>query len=373
MPATTQTDLPGLLKVLSEPTRLRILALLEREELAAGELSRALGMGPSRVSNHLRILREQRLLKERQDGSRSFLRAALAVDGGADELTAAVWNSVRAGVEELPEHEADRMRLASLLEERSRTGSSFFDRVAGRWDKFGARFESGQARQRAVASLLGPGLVFADLGCGTGYFARALVGLCARLVCVDGSAGMLEEAARRLDALDPRGQGTEIDLRPGDLSSLPIATDELDGAIAGLVLHHLPEPEPALREAFRVVRPGGSLTVVELAPHRERWMLDELGDRHLGLDSGQVAHAMRTVGFVDVRLEALDDRYCPLPTQAQAEGGGTNGSSGSNGAPGAGALGSAHLPLYVVRGRVPAGDPETQPGEARPSGRDRKH
>ncbi len=365
------TPLPTLLKVLSDPTRLRILALLEFEELSVGELSRALGMLPSRVSNHLRILREHRLLRERHAGTSTYLRPGLDVaearaEGHPDYL-AELWSTMRGALGDLPEHASDRMRLQSVVAERSAAGDEFFDRVAGEWDKRGALFGSGQARQRAAANLLPAGMVFADLGCGTGYFARALDALCERLICVDSSAGMLEEAGRSLSALSSYGDGSagerapgngmraaQLELRQGLLDDLPIKDDEVDGALAGMVLHHLPDLGAPLREMFRVVRPGGTAVVIELAPHKESWMRAELGDLHLGLESSDVLSAFERAGFVDLRLEPLDDRYCPEPLQptrgAQAS---PEQSALENGnSPPASA--GAELPLYLVRGRVPS-------------------
>ncbi|MEM9803591.1 MAG: metalloregulator ArsR/SmtB family transcription factor [Planctomycetota bacterium] len=341
LPSTTPAA-PALLKVFADPTRLRALALLAEEELSVGELSRALGMAQSRVSNHLRVLREHDLLDERRAGTSTFLRSATA-SAAPDAPTARLWRAVEPDLSALPEHESDRIRLAGVLAERRSDDRAFFDRMAGDWDKVGALFDSGTARERACAQLLSPGLTLADLGCGTGYVARSLVGLCDRLVCIDRSAGMLEEAERRLRAATP--EGTSVEFRSGELDALPLDDGELDGAVAAMVLHHLPELGPALREMRRVLRPGGTLSIVELMPHRETWMHAELGDRHLGLDPTEVQTALARAGFVDVRVEPLEDRYCPQ-SGATRDGSAEGTTSGA-------AVGAVALPLYLVRGRVP--------------------
>lgn len=331
-------ELPSLLKALSDSTRLRILGLLELEELSVGELSRALEMAQSRVSNHLRVLRETGLLAERHVGTSTFLRPAFGTSNGGAALPYAsrLWATLREGLEGLPQHEADRMRLRAVL--AARGGSDeFFDRLAGDYDKLGALFESGQARQRTVANLLAPGLVLADLGCGTGYMARALTGLAARLICVDRSQGMLEQAERRLTPAPP---GTRIEFRQGELDALPIADDEVDCAVAGMVLHHLPEPFAPLREMHRIIRPGGVAAVLELAPHREAWMREGLGDRHLGLEQADVVEAFRRAGFQGVRIESVDDRYCPERPHSGGAGDSRHG--------------PVALPLFIVRGQVPS-------------------
>ncbi len=338
---------PALLKVLADPTRLRALAVLEAVEVSVGELSRALGMAQSRVSNHLRVLRDHALLEERRAGTSTYLRSAVHSDG-PDSPAARLWSAVAPDLEAIPERESDRLRLASVLAERERDDRAFFDRLAGDWDKVGALFQSGEARQRAAAALLPSGLTLADLGCGTGYVARALAGLCDRLVCIDRSEGMLAEARERLAATAPGG--ARIDYRVGELDALPLADGELDGAVAAMVLHHLPEMLPALREMRRVLKPGGSLSIVELAPHREAWMHRDLGDRHLGLDPTDVQSALQRAGFVHVHVEPLNDRYCPVPHQrdAHAE------EPASDAGPSSGARPErVSLPLYLVRGRSP--------------------
>ena len=325
----TAPDLPSLLKLLGDPTRLRSLALLQEEELSVGELGRALGMAQSRVSNHLRVLREADVLAERHVGTSTFLRAHLGPEGSYLQR---LWATLGEGLSSLPEHSADRSRLQQVLAARRTDDTDFFDRMAGSWDERGARFLNGQARQRAAVNLLPAGLVLADLGCGTGYLARSVLGLAHKLICIDRSEGMLVEARRQLL---PLAGPTELDFRPGEFDRLPLAEGEVDGALLGMVLHHLPELDVPLREVRRSVRPGGSAVVLELAPHRESWMHQDLGDRHLGLAAQDVLSAMRRAGFVELQLEALEDRYCPTRVDPDAPGP------------------SVALPLYIVRGRVP--------------------
>ena len=316
------------LRLLADPTRLRILALLEREELAVGELSKALGMTQSRVSNHLRLLREADLLSERHAGASTYLR--LAPLGESEDLAARIWRELRDGLDGVPEHEADLVRLAALLGQRG-GDRAFFDRLAGTWDKVAVGFSTGQARERVASRLLPSDLVVADLGCGTGYLAQALLGAAGRVLCVDASSGMLDEAKERLTRA-PRG--TEIELRCGELDALPIADGEVDGVVAGLVLHHLSGVDGALAEMRCILKPGGRAVVLELNPHREEWMRAELGDRHLGLEPSDVLEAMRRAGFDDVTLDPVDDRY--RPERPDEHGGG-----------------KADLELYLVRGIRP--------------------
>ncbi len=323
------TDPGAILKLLADPTRLRILALLEREELAVGELSRALGMAQSRVSNHLRLIREAGLLGERHAGTKTFLHLPLEAGPG---LAGRLWAELRGELDGLPEHAADLVRLERVLAEREGQGS-FFDRYAGEWDKRAGGFATGLGRERALTHLLPDGLVVADLGCGTGYLAQALLGQAARLICVDASEPMLAEAERRLGR-NGDARATEVEFRQGDLDALPISDAEVDGALAGMVLHHLPAPDAALAEMRRILKPGGSAVVLELLPHRETWMRDALGDRHLGLEPSDVVAAFQRAGLEQVTLDPVSDRY--QPERPEEHGGG-----------------AADLGLYLVRGRRP--------------------
>ncbi len=319
------------LRVLGDPTRLRILGLLEREELTVGELARTLEMAQSRVSNHLRVLRVADLLQERHAGRVTWLRLATLEPAAGDALPGRLWTALRGEIPALKEHRADLARLERVLVERSDRAGEFFDRVAGEWDTIGVDFETGQARQRAAAALLPRESVVADLGCGTGWFARALVPLCGHLILVDRSQGMLDEARRKLEPLPP---GTRVDLRRGELDALPIADEELDGAVVGLVLHHLADLAAPAREILRALKPGGRVAIVELAPHGETWMHDGLGDRNLGLDPRDVLRALERAGFVDATLESIEDRYRPRVPEAPEDA-------------------RVQLPLYLVRARRP--------------------
>lgn len=319
----SQRALTGLLKLLADGTRLRILGLVEREELSVGELSRCLGMAQSRVSNHLRQLREAGLLAERHAGTSTYLRLA-----AGDGLAGRLWTGLRDELAAVPEHDADLSRLDLVRAERREREAEFFDRVAGRWDTIAGDFATGQARQRALAHLLPRELSIADLGCGTGYVAEALRPIVGRVICVDRSEGMLAQARERLEA---RSEGATYEFRQGEFDSLPLGDGEVDGVVASMVLHHLPDLDQPLREMRRIVAPGGNVAIVELMPHREAWVRTALGDRHLGLEPADVLESLRRAGFERVTVDPADDHYRAV------------GPAGE----------SAELPLYLARGTAP--------------------
>ena len=191
MPSTT---LPGLFRLLADPTRLRVLGLLGKEELAVGELARVLGQSPSRLGNHLRQLREAGLVEDRKEGTWTFV--SLATSGA---LPPELWSAVETELASAPDIQADLARLAEVLEERRARSRSYFDRVAPEWDVIGSDFKSGAARHRVAAHLVDRGLVVADVGCGTGYLSRAIAPLVSRVILIDHAPGMLD-AARRVAA-----------------------------------------------------------------------------------------------------------------------------------------------------------------------------
>lgn len=321
---TVDVTLNDVLKLLAEPVRLRVLALLERAELSVGELAQALGMAQSRVSNHLRLLRDADLLLERHVGASTFLRVSDAreIDTSSHHR---IWSALKSELVQSPEHTADLARLERVLAARRTKDGDFFDRVATEWDKIAGDFATGEARQRLLTHLLPREFVVADLGCGTGYIADALLGQCSKLICVDRSEAMLEQASKRLT----RAGHTTLEMRRGELDALPLVDGEVDGVLCGMVLHHLANPDAAVREMHRILKPGGSAAVLELAPHKEGWMREALGDRHLGLEAKDVLTAFTRAGFVDVALDPLSDQYCPRTPDGD----------------------ECSLALYIVRGR----------------------
>src|SRR5262245_7012582 len=292
--AIDQVSAFGMLRVLVDPTRLRVLALLAKAELSVGELARALAMGQSRVSNHLKILREAELIAERHEGSFTYCRLAVP-PGPAGE----VWRALEPELGLLTEREADERRLAALLAERT-DSRAFFDRVAGDWDLIGSDFAQGTGRLEVLGALLPDALVVADVGCGTGYLARALGRHVARVICVDTSPAMIEQARQNLADVP-----ATVEFRTGAMEALPLRDGEVDAACAHMVLHHLQQARTGLAEMARVVKPGGAVVCVELLPHKQSWMHAAMADTHLGLDPAVLEADFRAAGLQDIRREIL--------------------------------------------------------------------
>src|SRR4249919_578702 len=235
---------------LADTTRSRILLLLDRHELTVSELCGIVQLPQSTVSRHLKALADGGWVAARAEGtSNLYTMTRDDLDPAARRL----WLLVREQVGASPTAAQDQRRLQAALAERRTKSQEFFTSSAGQWDRvrdelFGDRFHLA-----ALAAFAQSDWTVGDLGCGTGQFSAALAPFVSRIVAVDASAAMLQTARRRLREL------TNVDLRRGELEALPVDDARLDAATLMLVLHHLPEPEKALAEAARVLKPGGRL------------------------------------------------------------------------------------------------------------------
>ncbi len=282
-------------KTLSDPTRVRILALLAREELAVQELMAVLGMAQSRVSRHLGILREAGLVSDRRDGTFVFYR----FQEPASPAWGDAWSLVERSLAEDPATRRDAVAVARVLEARAARSRSFFDEVGPEWDALRKVFGDDMLRARAIARLVPPGLRVADVGTGTGVLALELAEAGLEVIAVDHSSAMLDAARRKID----EQAATGLELRQGDAAALPLVDGEVDAAFAHMVLQYLASPHEALAEMARIVRPGGRVVVIDFVRHDREWMREELGVQWLGFPPDEIRGALAEAGLSDVRLD----------------------------------------------------------------------
>jgi ubiquinone/menaquinone biosynthesis C-methylase UbiE/DNA-binding transcriptional ArsR family regulator len=281
---------------LSDPTRCRMLLLLEKHELTVSELCSVLQMPQSSVSRHLKTLADDGWVMSRRDGtSRFYSMPADELDSGAKRL----WPLIREQVVATPAATQDGRRLRGVLTRRRAKSQEFFATAAGGWDRLRSDLFGDTVFLWAALGLIDPTLVVGDLGCGTGQLTEILAPTVRRVVAVDGSTDMLDAARARL------GGASNVELRQGDLESLPIAAGELDAAILSLVLHYSPAPARALGEASRVVRRGGRVLVVDMLPHDRQDYQSQMGHVWLGFTEKQITRFLSGAGFSDVRLRML--------------------------------------------------------------------
>jgi ubiquinone/menaquinone biosynthesis C-methylase UbiE len=240
----------------------------------------------------------------RADGtSRRYAMPGAALDPGVRRL----WHLVRDQVGTTPSARQDLARAERVLEERRTTSQAFFSTRASQWDRVRTELYGMGADVAPFAALLAPTLVVGDLGCGTGQTTNALAPYVARVIAVDESTAMLSAARKRLAAHD------NVELRAGRLEGLPIGDATLDAAVISLVLHFVVDPLAVLREAARVLVPGGCLLIVDMQPHEREEYRSTMGHVWLGFDPVQLAGWLDEAGFGPARV-------VPLPPDPAAKG-----------------------------------------------------
>ena len=311
---SAQVPLLDSLSALADPTRCRMLRLLDRQELTVSELCAVLQLPQSTVSRHLKTLADAEWVTSRRDGTSRYYSAAVAglprrsdAKAGRDDARAQIWELTRSELADRAGAGQDERRLASVLAKRSQTSREFFATVAGKWDRVRADLFGADFAAPALLAMLPRHWVVADLGCGTGAMVATLAPHVGRVIGVDASAEMLAAAGERTAALD------NIELRAGSLESLPLEDRSVDAALLTLVLHHLPSPAAALVEAARVLKPGGRLLIVDMAPHDHEEYRQQMGHVWLGFSEAQIQRWLADAGFEPARV-------FPLPPAGDAKG-----------------------------------------------------
>jgi ArsR family transcriptional regulator len=305
MISTQPQSLLSLMDSLGDPARLRILRLVERQELGVAELCEVLQMPQSTVSRHLKLLSDSGWTRSRRDGTTNLYRIS------ADDLAPParrLWLLAREQTAGWSTLEQDRLRLERVLSHRAQDTHAFFASAAGQWDQLRQWLYGRGFDHAAILGLLPADWVVADLGCGTGHLAAELAPHVKRVIGVDQSAAMLR-AARKITAQLPN-----VELRRGDLAKVPIETQTCDAALISLVLTYVDIPGAGvLGEAARILKPGGRLVVIDLLRHDREDFRQHMGQRCLGFDLPEIEALLARAGFADVHCT-------PLPPEPEAKG-----------------------------------------------------
>ena len=303
------------MSALADATRSRVLLVLERHELTVGELCQVLQLPQSTVSRHLKLLGDEGWLSARAEGtSRRYRMPADRLDPDARQL----WTLVKPQVATLAAAGHDAERVRTVLAQRTTRSAEFFRTQAGEWDRLRAELFGRRADLHSLLGLLDDGWTVGDLGCGTGQLSESLAPFVRQVVAVDASEAMLTAARARLD------DAPNVDVRQGELESLPVADGELDAALVFLVLHYVAEPAEAIAEAARALRPGGRLLLVDMVPHAREEYRQAMGHLWLGFDADTAAGWMADAGLASFR-------YVALPPDPAAKGPGLFAASGRKG------------------------------------------
>src|SRR6266550_8239963 len=246
------------LRALADPTRLRIMALLEKDELSVNELQEITRMGQSRISTHLGLLQDAGLLQSRREGKRTFYKWREDADAVAREF---IQLAVR-GAKETGEHTADRLNLKRILARRNEQAQVYFSRIAGRFDRVYGPGRSWQAFGHLLLRILPP-LVVADLGAGEGLLSELLARRAKKVIAVDNSEKMVTFGANKAK----KNGLKNLEFRMGDLETPPIDAQSVDLVVLSQALHHAKDPARAIQSAHRILRPGGHLWILDLLKH----------------------------------------------------------------------------------------------------------
>ncbi len=282
------------LRVLGDSNRLRMLLLLAREELSVAELQEILGMGQSTISTHLAQLKHAGLVQDRRAGKNIWYQAK-----SEGEVLSQLLASLRQAPEELPEAEHDHAALDLVLRKRQDKTRAFFDDMAGRLGREYVPGRSWKSIAEALLQLLPP-MVVADLGAGEGAFSLLLAKRAQQVIAVDNSDRMVELGS----GLAMR-TGRTLEYRKGDLEAVPIADGSVDLALFSQSLHHALHPARAVGEAWRILKPGGRIAILDLVQHRFAEARELYADVWLGFSEVELEKLLGKAGFADVHTAVV--------------------------------------------------------------------
>jgi len=280
------------LKLLSDPTRLRILMLSDNESLSVAEFQEILGMGQSRISTHLSQLKAEGLVSDERSGKNNIYTCTTSAE---------LMDVARAAASEVPELAADRAALRHLLRKRKDTARAYFDELAGRFGKDYVPGRSWKALAEALIKVLNYRVV-ADLGAGEGTLAQLLAQRAEKVIAVDLSPKMVEFGQQ----LAVQNGLANLEYRLGDIESPPIDDGTLDLAVLSQALHHAEHPQRVLDAAFRAIKPGGRLVVLDLLQHTFEEARELYADRWLGFSESNLATMMEKSGFSQIETIVAD-------------------------------------------------------------------
>jgi ubiquinone/menaquinone biosynthesis C-methylase UbiE len=285
--------MPSILKsfrVLADPTRLRLLRLLHEEELTVAELQDILSMGQSRISASLALLKREKFVTDRRVGKNIFYRAGLAGDSPLAGLIAQA-------ADELPDSKHDLAALALALRKRKDRAAEYFNRLAGKFGRTYIPGRSWQALAHALLRLLPP-MVIADLGAGEGTLSQLLARGAKRVIAIDSSEKMVEFGA----SLAKEHGFKNLEYRLGDIEDPPIEDASVDIALFSQALHHAVHPAKAIAAAFRILRSGGRIVILDLASHSYEQARELYAHEWLGFSEVDLDRLLRDAGFKKIEI-----------------------------------------------------------------------
>lgn len=281
------------LKVFADATRVRLLTLLESEELTVAELSAITRLAQPRVSTHLAKLKDAGLVRDRRAGVSAYYRFD---ESALDAAQRALWQTLRAGSDD-PLLRQDGERVSAVLAMRA-VDQNWADSVAGDMERHYSPGRTWEAMARSALPLLQPGDVL-DIASGDGVLAELLAPHAHRYACLDSSTKVVLAASQRLRKLK------NVEVHEGDMHALPFAAAQFDLVVLMHALTYAEQPAQAVAEAARVLRPGGRLLLTSLARHGHRNVVDAYGHVNLGFSEKDLQKFTAEAGFEIVSCETV--------------------------------------------------------------------
>ncbi|HZS10705.1 MAG TPA: metalloregulator ArsR/SmtB family transcription factor [Nitrospirales bacterium] len=274
------------LRLASDPNRLRLILLLEQEELSVAELQEILGKGQSQISTHLAQLKQAGLVDDRRTGKNAFYRLSAPAE---------LMDLLRRAASEVPEAEHDREALQLALRRRQDNMRRYFDELAG---KFGRQYVPGRSWKGIAEALLKlmPPLVIADLGAGEGTISQMMAQKAKKVIAIDNSEKMVEFGSE----LVKKHGITNLEYRLGELEVVPIPSGTVDLAFLSQALHHARHPERAVAEAWRILKPGGRVAILDLNRHHFEEARELYADLWLGFTELEIEKYLAGAGFQNI-------------------------------------------------------------------------
>ena len=288
---TVPLPLAELFQALADPSRLRLLALLREMELTVGELAQVLAQSQPRVSRHLKILADARLIERRKEGSWVFLQLG---DPALVDALVALWDAAGDPVTQR-QFAADRARLTAVRADRAEAAARYFAAHAAEWDQIRSLHVADSEVEAAIREALGDGSIgqLVDIGTGTGRMIELFGTAATRSIGIDRSTEMLRLARVKLEEA-----GIEaVSLRQGDMYALPLPDAEADVVLLHQVLHFAHSPAAAIAEGARLLRPGGRLLIIDFAPHEREELRDTAQHARLGFADEAVLGWLAAAGL----------------------------------------------------------------------------
>ncbi len=292
------TSTINLLRLLADPTRLRLLLLLEQVELSVAELQDILGMGQSRISSHLAQLRRAGVVENRRAGKNVYYGATEI--GGRNGARVRVQEVLRSLAREIPETTRDRTALKLTLRKRQDRAREYFDELAGKFGRSYVPGRSWRALAHTLITLLPP-LTVADLGAGEGTLSQLLARRAHKVIAIDNSPKMVEFGSK----LARKHGFKNLEYRLGDIEDPPIAKNSVDLAILSQALHHAIKPERAIESAHRILKKNGRIVVLDLLSHRFEKARELYADHWLGFSEVHLHELLEKAGFREIEISVV--------------------------------------------------------------------